>query len=47
MYPPELHLDKANASETEAPFSDLQLSISKGFVSFKIHDKRDDLIMTK
>ena len=40
--PPELQLNKANASDTEAPFLDLHLSISKGFVSSKIHDKRDD-----
>ena len=42
IYPPELQLNKANASDTEAPFLDLHLSISNGFVSFKIYDKRDD-----
>ena len=42
MYPPELQLNKANTSDTEAPVLDLQLSISKGFVSSKIYDKRDD-----
>ena len=42
IYPPELHLNKANTSDTEAPFLDLHLSISKGFVSSKIYDKRDD-----
>ena len=31
-YPPELQLNKANASDTEAPFLDLHLSISNGFV---------------
>ena len=40
--PPELQLNKANTSDTEAPFLDLHLSISKGFVSSKIYDKRDD-----
>ena len=35
-------LNKANTSDTEAPFLDLHLSISNGFVSFKIYDKRDD-----
>ena len=40
--PPELHLNKANTSDTEAPFLDLHLSISNGFVSSKIYDKRDD-----
>ena len=42
IYPPELQLDKANTSDTEAPFLDLHLSISNGFVSSKIYDKRDD-----
>ena len=42
MYPSELQLNKANTSDTEAPFLDLHLSISKGFVSSKIYDKRDD-----
>ena len=41
-YPPELQLNKANTSETEAPFLDLHLSVSNGFVSSKIYDKRDD-----
>ena len=39
---PELQLNKANASDTEAPFLDLHLSISNGFVSPKNYDKRDD-----
>ena len=42
IYPPGLQLNKANTSDTEAPFSDLHLSISNGFVSFKIYDERDD-----
>ena len=44
IYPPELQLNKANTSDTEAPFLDLHLhvSISNGFVSPKINDKRDD-----
>ena len=42
VYPPELQLNKANTSDTEAPFLDLHLSISNGFVSSKIYDKRDD-----
>ena len=36
-----IHL-KANISDTEAPFLDLHLSVSNGFVSSKIYDKRDD-----
>ena len=42
IYPPELQLNKANASDTEAPFLDLYLSISNGFVLSKSYDKRDD-----
>ena len=34
---------KANITDTEALFLDLYLSIANGFVSSKIHDKRDDL----
>ena len=40
IYPAELQLNKANSADTEAPFLDLHLSISNGFVSSKIHDKR-------
>ena len=42
IYPPELQLNKANISDTEAPFLDLHLSVADGFVSSKIYDKRDD-----
>ena len=42
IYPPELQFNKANTLNTEAPYLDLRLSISNGFVSSKIHDKRDD-----
>ena len=42
IYPPELQLNKANISDTEAPFLDLRLSVANGFVSSKIYDKRDD-----
>ena len=42
IYPPELQLNKANTSDTEAPFLDLHLSISNGLVSSKIYNKRDD-----
>ena len=42
IYPPELQLNEANISDTEAPFLDLHLSVSNGFVSSKIYDKRDD-----
>ena len=41
IHPPELILNKPNTSDTEAPFLDLHLSISNGFVSSKIYDKRD------
>ena len=42
IYPTELQLNKANSSNTEAPFFDLNLSITNGIVSSKIYDKRDD-----
>ena len=42
MYPPELWLNRASISDTEAPFLDLHSSISNGFVSSKIYDKRDE-----
>ena len=45
IYPPELQLNKANTSDTEAPSSDLHLSVSNCFVSSKIYDKRDDFIL--
>ena len=38
IYPPELQLNKANATDTEAPFLDLHLSTANGFVSYKIYD---------
>ena len=42
IYSPELQLNEANISDIEAPFLDLHLSISNGFASSKIYDKRDD-----
>ena len=42
IYPTELQLNKANSSDTEALFLDLDLSITNGIVSSKIYDKRDD-----
>ena len=42
IYPTELQLNKANSSDTEAPFLDLNLSITNSIVSSKIYDKRDD-----
>ena len=53
IYPTELQLNKANSSDTEAPFLDLifatlltlNLSITNGIVSSKIYDKRDDFIL--
>ena len=42
IYPPELQLNTANTSDTEAPFLNLHLSISNRVVSSKIYDKRDD-----
>ena len=42
IYPAELQLYKANASDTEAAFLDLNLSIHNDIVSTKIYEKRDD-----
>ena len=45
---PELQLNESDASDTEAPFLDLQLSIfSYGHASSKIYDKRDDFDFDK
>ena len=41
IYPSELQLNKANASDTEAAILDLHLLISSDIVSTKIYDKRD------
>ena len=45
IYSTEIQLNKANSSDTEAPFLDLNLSsmpITNGIVSSKINEKRDD-----
>ena len=42
VYPAELQLNKANASDTETAFLYLNLSIHKDTVSTNIYDKRDD-----
>ena len=42
IYPTELQLNRANSSDTEAPFLKLNLCISNGTVSTKNYDKRDD-----
>ena len=42
IYPTELQLNRADSSDTEALFLDLNLCISNGTVSTKIYDKRDD-----
>ena len=47
IYPPELQLDKANKTDTEAPFLDLHLSIANGFVSSNIYDNCDDFDFDK
>ena len=43
IYPTELPLNRANSSDAEAPFLDLNLCISNGIDSTKIYDKRGDL----
>ena len=47
IYPPELQLNKANTSDTEAPFLYLHQSISNSLVSSKIYDRRDDFDFDK
>ena len=42
IYLAELQLNKANTSDTEAAFLDLNLSIHNDIVSTRIYDKRDD-----
>ena len=42
IYPADLYLNKTNPSDTEAPFLDLDVSKTKGIVSSKLYDKRDD-----
>ena len=42
IYPTELQLNKANSSDTEAPFLNLNLSITNDIVSSEIYDKPDD-----
>ena len=37
IYPTKLQLNRANSSDTEAPFLDLNLCISNGTVSTKIY----------
>ena len=41
IYPLELQLNKANTTDTEAPFLDLHLSIANGFVSSNFFNNRD------
>ena len=42
IYPMELQLNKSNSSDTEAPFLNLDLSITNGIVSTKHCDKLDN-----
>ena len=42
IYLVELQLNKANASDTEIAFFDLNLSFHNDTASAKVNDKRDD-----
>ena len=42
IYPTELQLNKANSSDTETPFFDLNLSIANGIVTSKIDERLDN-----
>ena len=44
IYPTELQLNKANSSDTEAPFLDLNLSITNGIVSSEIYDFNFEIV---
>ena len=44
IHPPELQINKANSSDTEAPILDLNLSISNGIDFTKIYDKWDTYV---
>ena len=46
IYPLELQLNKAYSSGTDAPFWNLYVSISNGFVTPKIYDKCNDFHLT-
>ena len=43
--PTELQLNKANPSDTEAPFLDSDLSITNGIVSTKNYENRTTIIL--
>ena len=45
IYPSELQLNKANSSQTEAPFLDLHFSILDEFISCKIMINAMNLIL--
>ena len=47
IYPTELQLNKGVSSDTDAPFLDLDLSITNGIVSSTIYDKRDEFHFKK
>ena len=47
IYPSERQLIKQILLKPKAPFLDLHLSISDGFISCKIYDKRDDFDFEK
>ena len=47
IYPTELHLNKANSSDTETPFLYLNLSITNGIVSSNNYDKLEDFNFEK
>ena len=42
IYPKELTLNKANASDKSASFLDLDITINNNVIHTKVYDKRDD-----
>ena len=45
IYPLEFQFNKSNYFETEGPFLDLHLSILGCFISCKMYDKRDEIVL--
>ena len=45
IYPSELQLNKTHSSETKILFFDLHLSILDEFISYKLYDKRDMILI--
>ncbi|KAK3097480.1 hypothetical protein FSP39_009988 [Pinctada imbricata] len=47
IYPQELTLNKANVTDTESPFLDLNIKVVNGEIHASVYDKRDDFGFNK